>query len=80
MPDAKARSRRHFVVTAGAVLVYSALPTATAAATKSGPPGPQAFAIPDYNKNPFLRPIGGPHTPADPPRPTPSPMSGSGVS
>jgi hypothetical protein len=72
-------SRRRFVVSAGAVLAYSALPIETAAATKTGAPGPQAFAIPDYDNNPFLRPVGGPHTAVDPPRPTPPPTSGNGV-
>ena len=79
MADSKNQTRRRFVMSAGAVLAYSALPKQAAAATKTVPPGPQPFAIPDYNNNPFLRPIGAPHTPGDPPRPTPASVSGSGV-
>lgn len=80
MANAKNPSRRRFVVTAGALLACSALPREAAAAKDGVGPGPQPFAIPDYNNNPFLRPIGSPHTSEDPARPTPPAISGTGVS
>ena len=79
MANSKNPSRRRFVITAGALLAYSALPREAAAAKSGAAGGPQPFAIPDYNGNPFLRPIGGPHTPEDPPRPTPPAASGNGL-
>ena len=69
-------TRRRFVISGSAVLACAALPSKTEAAAKNGSPGPQAFAIPDYERNPFLRPVGGPLQPA---RLAPYPTNGNGV-
>jgi hypothetical protein len=46
--------------------------------SKSNRP-PKVFSLPDYNNNPFLRPIGNPYSEAEQHRKIPPTVSGRGV-
>jgi hypothetical protein len=74
--------RRRFLSCAGAALAYAALPLKLARALPPigrRPKVPKPFSIPDYERNPFLRPIGLPFSLSELGRPTPPPQSGISI-
>ncbi len=74
--------RRRFLSCAGAALAYATLPLKLARALPpivGRPKVPKPFSIPDYERNPFLRPIGLPFSQSELHRPTPPRQSGISI-